>query len=59
MKRIVFILIALLAVMVPAVAFANGYGDPGCPYLTTELEDIAGVVLVGVAAGVMLFLRRP
>jgi hypothetical protein len=56
MKRRVRALIAGLIVLLPTVALAD---SGGCPWPFPTFSSFAGVALVGVSVGLILFSRRP
>ena len=60
MKKTVFAILVGLLLLVPVAVLANGPpGGPGCWFLGTDLNGIAGFALVGVSVGIVLFSRRP
>ena len=56
MKRKVLALIAGLIALLPTVALADG---GGCPWPFPALSSFAGVALVGISVGIILYSRRP
>lgn len=62
MKRKISAFFTSLLVMLPTLALADVAppgGSPGCWYSSTDLHSIAGVALVSVAVGIVLYSRRP
>jgi len=55
-KRRVLAFLAGLIVLLPTVALADA---GGCPWPVPTLSSFAGVALVGISVGVILFTRRP
>jgi len=56
MKSKVCVLLAGLIVLLPTVALAD---IGGCPWPVPALSNLAGVALVGISVGIILFARRP
>ena len=58
MKKIVFAILAGWVLMLPTFVLAN-HVAPGCGMLgSSDLNSLAGVALVGVSVGIVLFSRR-
>ena len=63
MKRKLYSFFAATAILWPTVALANSVpkpGDPGpgCWFLSADLNNLAGVALVGISVGIVLYSQR-
>lgn len=56
MKKRVLALLGGLIALLPTVALAD---VGGCPWPVPALSSFAGVALVGISVGIILYSRRP
>jgi len=59
MKRKLYSFFVAMSVLWPTAALANSYpGGPGCWFLSADLNNLAGVALVGISVGIVLYSQR-